>query len=208
MCFSSVRGTFALHGICCWWLVIWLSAWATRCIPAAEGGCSVKSLTSWQLCFLLMALIWSLCFTHCYSLGKQRVLMQSNANSNTFLGRTQKEQMGDGPAPLGKRATSCGCRSIWRGFPLESQIAQKQLYVPLYMPFIWQMLLRAITRSYCPLVCVCTCEDSVRHTGERYNLGILMTRDALGPQREKQVCFLYNTSTGSNQMRWVGYFCM
>lgn len=134
-----------------------LSAWATRCIPAAEGGCSVKSLTSWQLCFLLMVLIWSLCFTHSCGLGKQRDYMQGNSYSDAFLVHTQEKQMGNGSAPRGKGITSQNYRSIWRGFPLESQNAQKQLYVPLYIPFMHQMLLYAITRSYCPLLCVCVC---------------------------------------------------
>lgn len=49
--------------------------------------------------------------------------------ADAFLTHAEKEQMGNGAASLGEKALSWRYRSIWRGFPLESQIAQEQLYV-------------------------------------------------------------------------------
>lgn len=151
MYFSSTHGTLALQCVCCWWLPDYLHG-----LPAASLLLRVvsqsKSLTSWQLCFLLMALMWPVCFTLGYGWGIQRVCMQGNA-ALVFCfctHRNSKWAMGHHYSVRG--SWSWSYKSIWRWFPLESQIAQKQLHVPVSMPFLSFMCHCWVLLS--PCVCV------------------------------------------------------
>lgn len=122
--------------LCLLLMVAWLSAWASRCIPAAGGCCSVKIPDKLTALLLLMALMWSVSFTHGCGWGIQRVCVQGNAALMFCFYTHRNSEWAMGHHYSVRGSWSWSYKSIWRWFPLESQIAQKQLHVPLSMPFL------------------------------------------------------------------------
>lgn len=192
--------------LCLLLMVAWLSAWATRCIPAAEGCCSVKipdKLTALlpsdgpHVTSLFYSWLW---------LGNTETVYAGQCSSDVLLLHTQKQWMGNGSALFSKGVVVLEWQKYLKmvpsGIPDCSETtscatvyAISDFYVPLLGPIV----------HLC--VCVHLWVFNTAHS-KWHSPGILVTRVAVGSQRESQVCFSCNTSTGSDQMGWVEHFCM
>lgn len=147
MCFSSTHGTFALHCVCCWRLPDYLHG-----LPGASQLLRVvvqsKSLTSWQLCFLLMALMWPVCFTHGCGWGIQRLCMQGNAALMFCFYTHRKSKWAMGQPYSVRESWSWSDKSIPFGIPDCSETTS---CATVYAISVFNMPLLA------PIVHLCVC---------------------------------------------------